>query len=166
MAAHPPNPAHPPTKAELVDRLAASFGVYYADFTLAAATAGLTPSQAKALSVLRSSPAPMRALATTLACDASNITGIVDRLEKRELVRREPSPTDRRVKNVVLTPHGEQTIDTIRARMHATLAALDTLDGTERTTLFTLLARVFGAGAQDPGDPDGSPVPDGPEIGT
>jgi DNA-binding MarR family transcriptional regulator len=135
--------ATPPTRAELVERLATSFGLYYGDFTLAAATAGLTPSQAKALSVLRGSPAPMRALATTLACDASNITGIVDRLEKRELVRREPSATDRRVKNVVLTAYGESTIDSIRARMHSTLGALDTLDDAERTALFTLLGRVF-----------------------
>ncbi|MFI0978445.1 MarR family winged helix-turn-helix transcriptional regulator [Streptomyces sp. NPDC021093] len=153
MPANPPNQAHPPTKAELVDRLAASFGLYYGDFTLAAATAGLTASQAKTLSVLRSSPAPMRALATTLACDASNITGIVDRLEKRELVRREPSATDRRVKNVVLTEHGETTIDAIRARMHTTLAGLDTLDDAERTALFTLLGRVYPDG---PGGPEGS----------
>ncbi|MCX5207399.1 MarR family transcriptional regulator [Streptomyces sp. NBC_00237] len=150
MPANPPHPAPasqdgsaPPTKAELVGRLAASFGLYYGDFTLAAATEGLTASQAKALSVLRATPAPMRALATTLACDASNITGIVDRLEKRELVRREPSPTDRRVKNVVLTVAGEVTIDAIRARMHTTLSALDTLDDSERTALFTLLGRVF-----------------------
>ncbi|GHH39728.1 MarR family winged helix-turn-helix transcriptional regulator [Streptomyces candidus] len=138
--------ANPPTKAELVERLATSFGLYYGDFTLAAATAGLTPSQAKALSVLRGSPAPMRALATTLACDASNITGIVDRLEKRDLVRREPSATDRRVKNVVLTEYGERTIDTIRARMHTTLNGLDSLDDSERTALFGLLGRVFPEG--------------------
>ncbi|WP_433546351.1 MarR family winged helix-turn-helix transcriptional regulator [Streptomyces sp. CA-294286] len=142
--------ANPPTKAELVERLATSFGLYYGDFTLAAATAGLTPSQAKALSVLRGSPAPMRALATTLACDASNITGIVDRLEKRDLVRREPSATDRRVKNVVLTEYGERTIDTIRARMHTTLDGLDALDDSERTALFGLLGRVFPEG------PDGA----------
>ncbi|MGW7414391.1 MarR family winged helix-turn-helix transcriptional regulator [Streptomyces sp. NPDC054863] len=154
MAANPPTQANPPTKAELVDRLAASFGLYYGDFTLAAATAGLTASQAKTLSVLRSSPAPMRALATTLACDASNITGIVDRLEKRELVRREPSATDRRVKNVVLTEHGELTIDTIRARLHTTLAGLDALDDTERTALFTLLGRVFPGGTDAPGGPE------------
>ncbi|MFJ2743509.1 MarR family winged helix-turn-helix transcriptional regulator [Streptomyces sp. NPDC087440] len=157
MPANPPHPAPasqdgtaPPTKAELVDRLAGAFGHYYGDFTVAAATEGLTPSQAKALSVLRFSPAPMRALATLLACDASNITGIVDRLEKRELVRREPSPTDRRVKNVVLTVAGEVTIDAIRARMHATLDALDTLDDSDRTALFTLLGRVFPGGRGGP----------------
>jgi DNA-binding MarR family transcriptional regulator len=149
-ATSPPSPGTAPTTAELIERLAASFGLYYGDFTLAAATAGLTASQAKALSVLRGSPAPMRALATTLACDASNITGIVDRLEKRELVRREPSATDRRVKNVVLTELGEQTIDTVRARMHSTLGGLDTLDDTDRSTLYALLGRVFQRGTDGP----------------
>ncbi|MFD3515869.1 MarR family winged helix-turn-helix transcriptional regulator [Streptomyces sp. NPDC058657] len=149
-ATTPPPPGTAPTTAELIERLASSFGLYYGDFTVAAATAGLTASQAKALSVLRGSPAPMRALANTLACDASNITGIVDRLEKRELVRREPSATDRRVKNVVLTELGEQTIDTIRARMHSTLGGLHTLDAGERSALYALLDRVFPRGTEGP----------------
>ncbi|MGW7196912.1 MarR family winged helix-turn-helix transcriptional regulator [Streptomyces chryseus] len=138
-----------PTKAQLMERLADSFSGYYGDFSLAAADAGLSASQAKTLGVLRTAPASMRALATTLACDASNITGIVDRLEKRELVRREVSPTDRRVKNVVLTTAGEETVDGIRARMHATHAALDALDDADRAVLHDLLGRVF-CGARGP----------------
>ncbi|MGR8009131.1 MarR family winged helix-turn-helix transcriptional regulator [Streptomyces hypolithicus] len=133
----------PPTTTQLLERLADSFSSYYGDFTLAAAEAGLTASQAKTLGVLRASPTPMRALATTLACDASNITGIVDRLEKRALVRREVSATDRRVKNVVLTTGGEEIIDTIRARMHATHDALDALSEHDRATLYELLGRAF-----------------------
>ncbi|MBT2529026.1 MarR family transcriptional regulator [Streptomyces sp. ISL-99] len=133
-----------------MERLADSFSGYYGDFTLAAADAGLSASQAKTLGVLRA-PASMRALATTLACDASNITGIVDRLEKRDLVRREVSPNDRRVKNVVLTPAGEETVDAIRARMHTTHAALDALDDADRAALYDLLGRVF-CGARGPRD--------------
>ncbi|MGW0563388.1 MarR family winged helix-turn-helix transcriptional regulator [Streptomyces sp. NPDC003016] len=139
-----------PTRAQLMERIAEAFSGYYGDFSLAAAEAGLTASQAKTLGVLRAAPASMRALATTLACDASNITGIVDRLEKRDLVRREVSPTDRRVKNVVLTPAGEETVDAIRARMHTTHAALDALDDSGRAILHDLLGRVF-CGARGPG---------------
>src|SRR5882724_555795 len=51
-------------------------------------------------------PLPMSRLADTLSCDASNVTGLVDRLESRGLVRRQPSPTDRRVKSLQLTPTG------------------------------------------------------------
>ncbi|WJV44324.1 MarR family winged helix-turn-helix transcriptional regulator [Streptomyces flavofungini] len=128
---------------QLMELLSVSLGAYYGDFTAAAARENLTASQAKTLTVLRRGPAAMRVLAETLACDASNMTGIVDRLEKRSLVRREPSPGDRRVKNVVLTPEGEQAIDTIRANMHTTTAGLATLDDEDRATLYALLGRVF-----------------------
>ncbi|MER7000576.1 MarR family transcriptional regulator [Streptomyces sp. NPDC000410] len=143
-----PGPAHVGTD-QLMELLSVSLGVYYADFNAAAARDKLTASQGKTLSVLRHGPTPMRALAETLACDASNITGIVDRLEKRGLVRREPSPGDRRVKNVVLTPEGEHAIDTIRANMHTTLAGLSTLDDKDRATLYGLLDRVFTARPTD-----------------
>ncbi len=87
----------------------------------------------------------MRVLASILTCDASNMTGIVDRLEKRGLVQREPSPTDRRVKNVVLTAEGERVIDVIRGKMHTTRAGLDRLSDQERDTLHDLLERAFTA---------------------
>src|SRR5882724_11893780 len=51
-------------------------------------------------------PLPMRRLADTLACDASNVTGLVDRLESRGLVQRQASASDRRVKQLHLTPAG------------------------------------------------------------
>src|SRR5713226_4435512 len=58
---------------------------------------GLSPMQAHALRFLER-PVPMSELADTLWCDASNVTGIVDRLEARGLVERRPSDGDRRVK--------------------------------------------------------------------
>ena len=48
----------------------------------------------------------MSRLADTLSCDASNVTGLVDRLESRGLVRRQSSLQDRRVKVLQLTPAG------------------------------------------------------------
>jgi DNA-binding MarR family transcriptional regulator len=51
-------------------------------------------------------PLPMGRLADTLSCDASNVTGLVDRLETRGLLRRRPSADDRRVKVLELTPAG------------------------------------------------------------
>ncbi|TGB15704.1 MarR family transcriptional regulator [Streptomyces sp. MZ04] len=126
-----------------MELLSLSLGAYYGDFTLAAASENLTASQGKALSVLRRGPAAMRSLADSLTCDASNMTGIIDRLEKRGLVRREPSPSDRRVKNVVLTTEGERATDAIRAKMHATQEGLDRLTEEDRATLHTLLERVF-----------------------
>jgi DNA-binding MarR family transcriptional regulator len=93
--------------------------------------------------VLRREPAAMRSLATTLACDASNMTGIIDRLEKRALVRREASPTDRRVKIVVITDEGARAVDAVRTRMRTTQTGLEALSAEDRGTLFDLLERVF-----------------------
>lgn len=58
------------------------------------------------------------------------------------LVRREPDPSDRRVKNVVATDEGRDVIRRVREEMQATSGALDTLDAAESTTLYELLARL------------------------
>jgi len=129
----------------LMELLSVSLAAYYGDFTVAAASENLTASQGKTLNVLRRGPASMSTLATTLTCDASNMTGIVDRLEKRGLVRREPSPSDRRVKNVLLTEEGEQVIDVIRGKMNKTLAGLSRLSEQEQDTLYALLERAFAS---------------------
>ena len=55
----------------------------------------------------------MRALADKWHCDASTVTWIVDRLEKRELVERRADERDRRVKAVALSAQGEE----LRARL-------------------------------------------------
>ena len=79
----------------------------------------LSPMQAHVLRLLEpEQPLPMRSLAGKLCCDASNVTGIVDRLEQRGLVERRPSPADRRVKMLVVTRSGM----TLRRRMLARLA--------------------------------------------
>jgi DNA-binding MarR family transcriptional regulator len=49
---------------------------------------------------------PMSSLSHQLACDASSITGIVDRLEARGLAERRDNPADRRLKLVALTQTG------------------------------------------------------------
>ncbi|MFD9247013.1 MarR family winged helix-turn-helix transcriptional regulator [Streptomyces sp. NPDC059556] len=130
-----------PTKLQLMELLAAIGTAQWRDFAAAAAHHGLTSTQAKALAQL-DGPLPMRALATLLVCDASNVTGIIDRLEARSLVRREPDPSDRRVKNVVATDEGRDIIRRVREEMQATSGALDTLDPAESATLYELLARL------------------------
>ncbi|OXR41070.1 HTH-type transcriptional repressor NicR [Nocardia cerradoensis] len=129
--------------AQLMEVLSVSLGVYYSDFTAAAASENLTASQGKTLTVLRRGPAAMRTLAEILACDASNVTGIIDRLEKRGLVRREASASDRRVTNLVITSEGERAVDAIRATMHRTREGLSRLGDEDRARLSSLLERAF-----------------------
>lgn len=90
---------------------------------------GLTPGDLRALFALdHDTPRPMRTLAATWACDASNVTWMVDRLETRGLVERRTLSSDRRVKTVVLTPLGASTKAELLTRLHeppADFAALD-----------------------------------------
>jgi DNA-binding MarR family transcriptional regulator len=92
---------------EVWDQLRTLFGLQRRRFLIAASELDLHPAQAGALLQL-SSPLSMNELASVLACDSSNVTGLVDRLEARGLVTREPSSEDRRVKHVVLTPAGRR----------------------------------------------------------
>src|SRR5450432_2670911 len=65
----------------------------------------LTLPQAHLLRLLEYAPArTMASLADALSCDASNITGIVDRLEARGLIARGAAEHDRRIKTIVMTP--------------------------------------------------------------
>lgn len=79
---------------------------------------GLSPVQCHVLHLIEPGrPLPMRRLAETLSCDASNVTGLVDRLEERGLVERLPSPNDRRVKVLRLTSAGENLRTVLLRRM-------------------------------------------------
>ena len=88
-------------------------------------------------------PLPMRDLAERLCCDASNVTGIVDRLEARGLVERRAAPDDRRVKHLVLTDDGRTLRQVHRDRLTVDLPLLD-LTPDERRTLTELLHRAVG----------------------
>ncbi|HCA88147.1 MAG TPA: MarR family transcriptional regulator [Streptomyces sp.] len=130
-----------PTHVDLLERLARAAAGYYRDLAAAAAVQGLTMTQAKTLILLRQ-PLPMRALAGQLGCDASNITGLVDRLEAHGLVSRHLDPADRRIKNVVATEQGLEAVRLIRADMRATSAAFNRLDDEGRRSLHELLGRL------------------------
>jgi len=75
------------------------------------AAAKLTMPQLKVLLLLaRSGSAPVSWLAARMSVSPPNITGILDRLEERGLVRRTNDPRDRRVVRIVLTDEGQQLL--------------------------------------------------------
>ena len=79
---------------------------------------GLSPPQIGTLWYLeRDRGLSMSALAELLMCDASNVTGIVDNLERRGLAKREQAADDRRVKELLLTEAGASLRDEIRAEL-------------------------------------------------
>ncbi|MFG2085864.1 MULTISPECIES: MarR family winged helix-turn-helix transcriptional regulator [unclassified Spirillospora] len=134
-----------PVVADLANSVFQLAGRLRAKFDATAAELGLPPAQAMALANL-SAPAPMRELADWLRCDASNVTGIVDGLERRGLVRRQPNPEDRRVKHLVLTEEGERRRALLREGGHADAVALFALPRKDLLTLRDLLGRIAEAG--------------------
>ncbi len=104
---------------------------------------GLTKAQALLLRTL-DQPLPMRQVAVRLDCDASNVTGIVDRLEARGLIQRVGSPSDRRVKQLTLTPEGRRVRDSLAA-VAPSFPGLAVLSEAEKRRLYHLLRRVVAA---------------------
>ena len=89
-------------------------------------------------------PCPMSVLAERLACDASYITGIADRLEERGLAERRPDPDDRRVKQLMLTDAGRSLHDELRASIRSRHPILEHLDEEDRRQLAVLLRKALG----------------------
>ncbi len=69
---------------------------------------GLTGAQYNVINILALTPAGIsqRELGDRLVVDRSNVTGLLDRLEKNDWVRRDDHPEDRRVYRISLTPAG------------------------------------------------------------
>jgi DNA-binding MarR family transcriptional regulator len=109
-----------------------------------AAELELSPAQCHVLHLLEPDrPLPMGRLARTLSCDASNVTGLVDRLESRGLVRRRASAEDRRVKVLVLTATGARLRAVLVERMTAPPAAIERLSLREQQALARILRRLL-----------------------
>jgi DNA-binding MarR family transcriptional regulator len=71
---------------------------------------GITAAQYNVLSVLAAAGEGIsqRELGDVLVVDRSNVTGLVDRMEKAGWVRRTDDPADRRVYRIMLTPAGRR----------------------------------------------------------
>jgi DNA-binding MarR family transcriptional regulator len=102
----------------------------------------LAPQQMIALRMLGAGPRKMSDLADALFCDSSNVTGIVDRLEERGLVRRKSSKQDRRVKLLILTEEGQRVRGEITKRMAQPPPPIASLSEKDQRTLRDILKRA------------------------
>jgi MarR family transcriptional regulator, organic hydroperoxide resistance regulator len=103
----------------------------------------LTPPQAFLLRYLEpEKPVAMSELAETLACDASNITGLVDKLEARGLLERQQDSADRRVKMIVVTESGARFRRKLLSRLLEPPAPLASLPETDKKMLHAILKRA------------------------
>jgi MarR family transcriptional regulator, organic hydroperoxide resistance regulator len=87
----------------------------------------------------------MGRLACGLGCDASNITGIVDRLEARGLVERRAGERDRRVKVLIVTDRGLELRRRLLVRMAEPPEPIARLSPDDQQALTAILRRALTA---------------------
>jgi DNA-binding MarR family transcriptional regulator len=109
----------------------------------------VTPSQARALGVLRRhGPLRLGDLAEHLRIVPRSVTEVVDALEERALVDRRPDPADRRATLVALTARGDEVAAGIRAARTSgagsLFAQLPAPDRAELARLLTALRDAAG----------------------
>lgn len=109
---------------------------------------GLTVAQASALREL-TGPMTMRELAGRMTCEPSNATVVIDKLDQLKLIERRPHPTDRRAKQLALTPEGAK----LRKELVSVLREQPLLTGLtqqEQDQLKELLQRALTDSSGDP----------------
>lgn len=86
---------------------------------------------------------PMRELSRRMMVTNGNITPLVDRLVEDSLINRTPSPEDRRVQHVNLTPEGKEILDEmIPAHNSWVNTLMADLDRENASDLYALLGEL------------------------
>ena len=107
---------------------------------------GMSPMGIKTLYLLEPGvEIPMSRVAEQCGCDASNITGIVDRMESRGLIERRDSPSDRRVKLIALTDEGSEVQTQVLDKLYEPPAAIEALSVEDQRALRDIMRRATQA---------------------
>jgi DNA-binding MarR family transcriptional regulator len=89
-------------------------------------------------------PQPMHSLSKFLGCDASNVTGIIDGMERKKLMSRVKHPADRRIKMVQLEPAGlevrQHIIDSLSTKDNFIISKLNK---SELVAFVSLLQKII-----------------------
>jgi DNA-binding MarR family transcriptional regulator len=132
---------------EVWELLVKFFFAQRADLPTVVSEFELSPAQCHVLHLMEpGQTVAMGKIAEGMACDASNVTGLIDRLEARGLVRRQSSQADRRVKVLELTPAGARLRSTVLERMSKPPAILERLSPEEQQALVRILRRLLTNG--------------------
>lgn len=106
----------------------------------------LSPQQVFALKQLSiDRPMTMSELASSLGCDASNVTSLVDKLESRGLVERRIADRDRRVKALLVTGTGHELKERIAERMQVPPPAIANLSPADQETICEIMSRALAS---------------------
>lgn len=100
-----------PKSGGVVDALVQCTFMVMASLSRVAAENDLSLTQLRVLAILRDRRLRMTELADYLGLERSTLSGLVDRAERRGLIQRVPSRSDRRSIDVLLTPQGSEFAD-------------------------------------------------------
>jgi DNA-binding MarR family transcriptional regulator len=129
------------TQLSTMDALAQLSFLIYDTLAEVAGEHDLSVVQTRLLGVLRDREPTMQELGRFLGLDKSSISGLVDRAERRGLVRRTPSADDRRAVRVSLTGDGRtlggEVAEAFGARIDAYVVGLPAGEREELTRLAT-----------------------------
>jgi DNA-binding MarR family transcriptional regulator len=108
---------------------------------------GLRPRHLIALRLLsEDGPASQHGLSDALRLDPSNVVGLLNELEERELITRRRDHADRRRHIVAMSSRGEKELCRAYTRIRLVEdELLSALDADEKATLYHLLVRAVGA---------------------
>ena len=122
---------------------------------------GLRPRHLIALKLLSErGPASQQALADSLSLDPSNVVGLLNELEERQLITRRRDSADRRRHIVELSPRGESELcDAYEGLRQIDDDLLSALNVKERAALYELLVRAVGANTPPCDIPEESATP-------
>ena len=134
-----------PLDLEVITSLAVLTASFFADYEAAAGAHELSGAQARLLALVVTEPRPMSRLAVQLHCEPSNVTALVDRLERRGLVERRPDPHDRRVRQIAPTEAGRALSAEVWAKLTFAAEPLKALAHDERLHLRDLLRKLVPA---------------------
>ena len=122
---------------------------------------GLRPRHLIALKLLSDQgPASQQALADSLSLDPSNVVGLLNELEERQLITRRRDSADRRRHIVELSPRGQSELcDAYEGLRQIDDGLLRALSRKERAVLYDLLVRAVGANTPPCDIPEESATP-------
>ncbi|GAP62500.1 hypothetical protein ARMA_0923 [Ardenticatena maritima] len=112
---------------------------------------GITLPQFLALAyMIKERQCAMNQLAEATQQDAATMTGVVDRLERLNLVERRRNPLDRRVVFVIPTERALELVQEVYAAHNVLIAKLfESFEDDELQTLVSLLSRLLDSMHQD-----------------
>jgi DNA-binding MarR family transcriptional regulator len=129
------------TSEQVCQDILGLIGRMKASLTVLSEKYDLTVMQVHALYSVSQGDTTMGKIATTLHCDPSSVTSIVDRLVAAGLITRQEGATDRRTKTLALTAKGTGAITDIYSHLPSQLGC-SRLSATEREHLHAILSKL------------------------